>query len=170
MKKIIVRKKIEEGQSLLELAMSFLFLMLILGGVFDLGGMFYTFLALRDTAEEGVIYGSFSPTDDTGIIDRIQAAANWPIDSSQISDISIYCCSKDTEGSCTYGTCTTTAYTSCQGQKITVRIIYNYKFIMPVIGGITGWQDFPLNASVTNTILESKPTINALKSMGLSCP
>lgn len=172
MDKKFVHIKKEKGQSLVELALSFLFLLLVLGAVFDLGSMFYTFLALRDTAQEGVIYGSYNPTDGTGIINRIHASANWPIDADQISNINIYCCSKATTGACTSGTCTTTSTTSCQGQKITVKVIYNYKLIMPVIGGFTGWQDIPLNASVTNTILESKPTISALKSMvpPQSCP
>lgn len=161
-KKLLHFKK-EKGQSLVELALSFLLLMLILGGVFDLGSMFYTYLALRDTAQEGVIYGSYNPTKTTGINDRIHASANWPIDADQISNIDVFCCSKSTPGACTFttsGACSTTVNTSCQGQKITVEVIYNYKFNMPLFGGV-----IPLNATVTNTILESKDTISALKSL-----
>jgi Flp pilus assembly protein TadG len=157
--------KKEKGQSLVELALSFLLLMLILAGVFDLGSMFYTYLALRDTAQEGVIYGSYNPTDKTGIIGRIHASANWPIDADQISNIDVFWCSKTTTGACTSENGSTTLNTSCQGQKITVKIIYNYKLIMPVIGSFTGWQDIPLNATVTNTILESSATISYLKSL-----
>jgi Flp pilus assembly protein TadG len=157
--------KKEKGQSLVELAISFLLLLLILGGIFDLGSMFYTYLALRDTAQEGVIYGSYNPIDETGITNRIHASALWPIAAAQISDINIHCCSAATTGACTSGTCTTTSATSCQGQKITVQVIYNYKLIMPVIGSLTGWQAIPLNASVTNTILESDLTRSALMKM-----
>lgn len=162
--------KRERGQSLVELAISFLFLLLVLGAVFDLGSMFYTYLALRDTAQEGVIYGSYRPTDTTGILSRVNASANWPIDADQITNINVYCCPKTTTGACTTGACVTNVNTSCQGQKITVKVLYNYELIMPVIGGFIGWQDIPLNASATNTILESKDTITTLKTLGQTCP
>lgn len=160
----------EKGQSLVELAIGFLFLLIVLGAVFDLGSMFYTYVNLRDTSEEGVIYGSYNPTDTTGIISRIHDSAKWPIDASHITDINVYCCPKSTTGVCTSGACVTNTNTSCQGQKITVSVRYDYELIMPVIGGFLGWNDIPLNASSTNTILESKPTITALKLLGQSCP
>ncbi len=166
----IIKINREKGQSLVELAISFLFLLLVLGAVFDLGSMFYTFLALRDTAQEGVIYGSYNPTDGTGISTRIHASANWPIDADQITDINVYCCPKDTVGACSSGVCIDTSNTSCQGQKITVDVLYNYQLIMPVIGGFIGWQDILLNARATNTILESTSTISALEAMGEECP
>ena len=160
----------EKGQSLVELAISFIFILTIMGGVFDLGSMFYSYLSLRDTAQEGVTYGAINPTDQNGIVDRINASANWPIDADQITNIEIRCCTDSTTGPCTTGTCTTTTIESCQGQKITVGVEYNYELIMPVIGTFTGWQDIPLRSAVTYTILESKPTTSALELLGLTCP
>ncbi len=170
MDKMNDHRRNEKGQSLVEMAISFLFILVILGGVFDIGSMFYSYLTLRDTAEEGVIYGSINPTDTTNIINRIHASANWPIDADQITNINVFCCSRTTTGPCTAGACTTTSVNSCQGQKITVNLVYNYNLIMPVIGMFTGWQDIPLRARVTDTILESKPTTAALKLLGIACP
>lgn len=160
----------EKGQSLVELAISILVILTILGAVFDLGGMFYTYLSLRDTVEEGAIYGSYQPTDQDGIVRRIHASANWPIDADQINSIHIYCCPKGTVGPCTSGACVTTSTDTCQGQKITVDLIYTYELMMPVIGSFTGWQDIPLDATITNTIMESKATSSALELQGTTCP
>jgi Flp pilus assembly protein TadG len=173
--------ELEKGQSLVELAVSLLFLLLILSGVFDLGMMLYSYLTLRDVAQEGATYGLYNPTDSSGILTRIQDSTDWPLDASQLTNVHIFCCDKSTPGDCTSGSCLVTlnpgpppvyvpAVTSCQGQKITVKVEYNYELMMPVIGIFTGWNDIPLDASVTDTILESSEAISYLKSQGLSCP
>ena len=59
-KKINQARK-EQGQSLVELALSLTLLLLLLGGAIDLGRMFFTYIALRDAAQEGAIYGSYCP-------------------------------------------------------------------------------------------------------------
>jgi Flp pilus assembly protein TadG len=51
----------ERGQSLVELTLTFMILLVLLGGVLDLGRALFTFVALRDAAQEGAVYGSIQP-------------------------------------------------------------------------------------------------------------
>lgn len=155
------KESFEKGQSLVELGMSLTFLLIMATGIIDLGSMFFTSLSLRDTAQEGAIYGSYSPTDTTGILARIQDSASFPINAQNITDISV---------DCSGAACTQTSISSCQGQKITVHVGYNYEVLMPLIGAIIGSQNVPLHATVTSTILESEPTISYLKTLNQECP
>lgn len=141
----ITRK--EKGQSLVELALVFTLLLLLLSGIIDLGSMFYTYTALQDTAQEGAIYASTHPTDPTAIAERINQSASSPIDASNITDISITCSSG--------AVCIKGNINSCQGQPITVAVGYAYHWTMPIhFGGPT----VVLKANVTNTILRSPDT------------
>ncbi len=153
----------EKGQSLVELALVFTLLLFLITGILDLGIMFYTYSALRDTTQEGAIYGSTHPTETTLIQDHIKQSATSPIDASKIADIDINC-----GGSA----CITTTINSCQGQKITVDVNYAYKLVTPLIPAVIGRDTVVLTASVTDTILQSQETIEALKELPtpLVCP
>jgi Flp pilus assembly protein TadG len=153
----------EKGQSLVELAMVFTLLLLLFTGIIDVGSMFYTYTALRDTSQEGAIYGSLHPTDQSLIADHIKKSANYPIDSSNITDISV---------TCSGAACVPSNIYSCQGQKVTVEVRYTYNLIMPIIPVIIGHQSIVLSAVVTDTILQSPDTIDALKKLSppQTCP
>lgn len=158
------KTKIEHGQSLVELAISFTFLIFLVCGVLDLGMMYYTYLSLRDTAQEGAIFASYNPIPDyqsanhptstDNIYLRIKDSSGYPINSSSIvpGNITI---------TCSNGACDPNFTTSCQGQKITVGVNYDYHFLTPVISWIAG-STYTLNATVTETILESDLTIATL--------
>jgi Flp pilus assembly protein TadG len=140
MRKMVNWQTRENGQSLVELAISFTFLLMLLGGVVDLGRMFFAFITLQDAAQEGAIYGSYNPTDVQGIKDRIQSAATSPIDTSEIEDGNIVV---------TYHTDT------CPGMGIEVQATYHFQFIMPLIPTFIGTDNAPLTAHVMDTILQS---------------
>jgi Flp pilus assembly protein TadG len=135
-------RKSERGQSLSELALSFTFLLLLVGGIIELGSMFYTMVALRDSAQEGVLYASINPTDSAGVRDRVQASASFPLDSTQISSVTVLCNGV---------ACFPSVQASCQGQKITVRIAYDYHPSTPLLP----YPTMTLASSLTNTILQS---------------
>ncbi len=44
----------EVGQSLVELALSFTFLLLLLAGAADLGRLIFSYISIHDAAQEGV--------------------------------------------------------------------------------------------------------------------
>ncbi|HSB66646.1 MAG TPA: TadE family protein, partial [Anaerolineales bacterium] len=61
----------EAGQSMVELALTITLLMMLLAGTIDLGRAFFTWLAMRDAAQEGASYGTFHPSDLNGIRNRV---------------------------------------------------------------------------------------------------
>ena len=150
----------EKGQSLVELSFVFTILLLLVGGIIDLGSMYYSSVALRDITQEGAIYGASHPIDTAQITSRITKSASFPIDSSQITDITVTC-----DGA----NCAATNINSCQGHEISIQVRYNYELIMPLIPIVVGRQTVPLTATVTGTILNSPETTEALGPLGLNC-
>ena len=51
----------QEGQSLVEVAISFSLLVLLLGGLVDLGHAFFIFIALEDAAGEAALFAAIEP-------------------------------------------------------------------------------------------------------------
>lgn len=76
----------EQGQSLVELALSFTLILLVLAGAVDFGRAFFALIALRDAAQEGVIYASMNPGDVGGIEQRVQESSQNPIEMANIPD------------------------------------------------------------------------------------
>jgi Flp pilus assembly protein TadG len=52
----------QRGQSLVEMAILMVVLLLIMAGVLDFGRMYFTYLALQNAAGEGAAYGAINPT------------------------------------------------------------------------------------------------------------
>jgi Flp pilus assembly protein TadG len=150
----------EKGQSLVELSFVFTLLLLLVGGIIDLGSIYYSSIALRDTTQEGAIYGASHPDDIAGIKQRITKSASFPINAAQIADITVTCDGAD---------CVATNANSCQGHKISIEVSYNYNLIMPLIPIIIGHQTVPLTATVTATILDSRNTIDSLALANQTC-
>jgi len=131
-------RRSERGQSMMEMALSFVLLMVLISGIVDLGRAFFFYSALRDAAQEGASYGSLFPDEDTPIIARVRNSSNSPVDltDSEI-DVSV-----------------TRDGPPCQGSGITVTLVYNdLTFITPWVGLFTGVNSIDLTASVTDTIL-----------------
>jgi len=129
----------ERGQSLVEMAMSLTVIMLLLAGAVDFSIAYFSFSAMQDAAQEGALYGSINPTDTTGIVTRVRGASTNPID---LSDTTLVNVSVTLTGS------------ACEGNAITVSVTYDYPISMPFIGAVIDSQQIPLNASVTDTILQ----------------
>lgn len=127
--------KNERGQSLVELAISLVLLLLLLSGAVEFGMAFFQFVQLRDAVQEGALYGSMNPTDSAGIIARVQGASDSPVDLTTLTP-----------------TITIVGSGACEGNGITVRLTYNHPVFMPFMSAAVG-STIPLNASVTDTIL-----------------
>lgn len=134
-------KRSERGQSLVELAMSLTVIMLLLAGAVDFSIAYFSFAALQDAAQEGAMYGSINPGDDAGIKSRVRGASTNPVDLSDDSSVIID---------------VTVSGDGCEGGEVTVNVSYDYPISMPFIGAIIGTQKIKLNASVTDTILQSE--------------
>jgi Flp pilus assembly protein TadG len=137
-------RKNERGQSLVELAVSLVLLLLLLSGAVEFGMAFFQFIQLRDAAQEGALYGSINPNQDANIIARVQGASNSPIDLTTITPTITYF---DTTG-----TVTTDNTKKCEGGGVKVELAYDHKIFMPFMSAVVG-PTIPLKASVTDTIL-----------------
>mgnify|MGYP001822952384 CR=1 FL=1 len=60
-----IDKRHEGGQSLIELALMMVFLLIMLAGVVDVGRALFTYIAIRDSAQEGALVGSITPVSYT---------------------------------------------------------------------------------------------------------
>ena len=59
------------GQSLVEFALTLSLLMLILLGMLDLGRAYNAYVIITNAARNGAYFGSFHPTDSSGIKQRV---------------------------------------------------------------------------------------------------
>jgi Flp pilus assembly protein TadG len=63
----------QSGQSLVEFALLFPLLLLILLGAIDLGRAFNAYVTITNASREGARYGSTHPTNTSGVTTRVQA-------------------------------------------------------------------------------------------------
>ena len=155
-------EKSEQGQSLVELAFSFLLIMFIISGAVDFGRAYFSLIALRDATQEGVIYASGNPNDVTGIEDRVQDSSSGPVNMAAISRANIsvtwvlngtYYDEGSIGGSASGGCAsfyddggTTVSNT------VAVQVRYNFPVTMPFIQGLLGGT-LPLTVRDTHAII-----------------
>jgi len=121
-----------KGQSLVELALSFVVLMLLIAGSVEFGIIFFQKVQLQDAAQEGAIYGSMCPNDTVSIEDRVRFNSNSPLDlTSPNVFVSV---SRDT-------------------QNVEVVVSYNHKIFMPFLSRLLGKQFIPLQGRMVSAIL-----------------
>lgn len=134
----------EKGQSLVELTLSIMALLIILAGVVDLGNMFFQYMAMRDAAQEGASFAAIYPSACTNIEARVRADLHNPDPADIQIDIlvdGVPCASAGPTNAC-----------SPKDVKVTVSQP-NFQLMMPLIGAVLGRQTVHLEASIVNTIL-----------------
>ncbi len=158
----------ERGQSLVELAISLTVILLLLAGAVDFGMALFSYVMLRDAAQEGALFGSLNPYLDepvgsgngqydpseplnvAAIQNRVRAASTSPIISG-LTNSMISVTTTDPSMPPCEGTTIVNGFPA--SNAIEVKITYQYHIIMPYIGAIIGSQTIPLTADVTDTIL-----------------
>lgn len=128
----------ERGQSLVELAISFVVLMYLLSGAVEFGIAFFQFVQLRDAAQEGALYGSIFPDDTVSIESRVRNSSSSPIDLR----------SSDVQVNISYG-----HDMKCEGDSIKVQVEYPHKIFMPFLPQLLNTDVLMLRGEVTDTIL-----------------
>ena len=138
----------QRGQSLVELSISLIVILLLLSGAVDLGMALFSYTTLRDAAQEGALYGSMNPTKTDLIRERVRAAGgnSGPVNLSGFTDAQINVFVVGT------GACQTTTAGGTPN-AIRVTLTYDYPIIMPLLGRVLGSQTIHLTANVTDTIL-----------------
>lgn len=135
------KKRSERGQSLVELAISLLILLMLLLGAFDFSVALFSYVSMRDAAQDGALYGSIEPADTSGIKHRVIAAASDIIIIDEL-DITITYNHSACEGS-----------TSGEPHTLSVAVTRQHPISTPLVGAMIGSQTITLNAQVTDTIL-----------------
>ncbi len=128
----------ERGQSLVEITTGLVFLLVMLAGIVDVGRALFARAALLDAAEEGALYGSYQPTDVSGIEGRIRDISDGPVDFSDLDAVKV---------SVAY------AGNACAGNLMSVGVSYDFTITTPFMGTILGSQIFPLSVSSESLIL-----------------
>jgi hypothetical protein len=141
------KHKNERGQSLVELSISLVLLLLLLTGLVEFGIAFFQFVQLRDAAQEGALYGSMNPSECTNIENRVKGASNSPVNLSDPSVTIEVTIDGNDCGDSTYLTL------DCEGNGLQVDIYFEHQIFMPFLANILGESTIPLHASVTDTIL-----------------
>ena len=146
----------ERGQSLVELAISFIVIMILLSGAVDLGRAFFTYVAIRDAAQEGATYASTNPTDTASIHTRAQQSSDSPIDFANDPNVTFLppVPSPPSGPKCS-------GFYEVGGVNkayaVTVEIWYEFPIsmalIQPIVQAITGENYIILKASSTYTII-----------------
>jgi Flp pilus assembly protein TadG len=145
--------KSENGQSLVELAISFPVMLLLLLGTLDFGMALYSFVIIRDAAQEGALYGSFNPNNIIEIESRARNIA--PNDSDALFFFPVELTNEDV-----VQIDISTSAENCQGitqgtsNSITVSASYNYPMLMPFAEQVIGSKTIPLTVDATNVILQ----------------
>lgn len=141
--KILKRMK-ERGQSLVELAISLTVLLYLLSGAAEFGVVFFKYIQLRDAAQEGALYASLYPQDSAGIVARVRNSSNTPIDLT-IND--------EFTGALVFPTFPTT---DCVGEGVKIEVRHRHRIFMPFMPRLIGRTHILLNATVTDTILQTE--------------
>ena len=131
------QSKGERGQSLVEFALGLTFILILMAGTLDLGRAYFSFLSLRDAAQEGALYGSLAPPDTAGIRARVRGTSSWPVDFTSFSDAQIL---------------VNITGPACAGSEIKVTLNMDFVMAAPFISG----NVLPLVAEAKDTILQPK--------------
>lgn len=137
----------EHGQAFTELAISMVFLLILMAGVIDMGRAIFTYISIRDAVQEGAAYGAIAPTDCEGIKNRILSHTKGAIKLRE-SDILM---SIKIDGTA----CTSVVPANIDtGDPVYVGITFqNFRIATPFIGTIIGSQVVDFKAEVTDTVL-----------------
>ncbi len=130
--------KRERGQSLAELAISMTFMLILLAGAVDLGRAFFTYITLRDAAQEGALCGSIGEVDCT-IEGRAQGSSDQGFVNLDSANVIITDTYPDP---------------ACAGDEFMVTVTYqDFPITMPFLGALLNRQTFDITASVKDTVL-----------------
>jgi hypothetical protein len=139
MKNTLRPRKNEQGQSMVELALSITLLMIILAGTIDFGRAFFTWLALRDAAQEGASYGSIYPSRVDLIKERVWDNLEQVVPNPR-AQVTVNVGYIDHP---------------CTGNTILVNVNYpTFPIAMPFLGTLLGSQTINIHAAVNDSILK----------------
>lgn len=147
MAKNVFSMKKERGQALVEMSVSMTARLILVVGIADLGRAFFTYITLRDAAQEGALYATYSAIDCNGIEDRVRDHASVPVDLSDSASVSV---TTEIGGV----DCSAVIPPVCAGDEVGVLVSYpNFQLATPFLGTLIGTQTISLEAAIVDTVL-----------------
>jgi hypothetical protein len=144
---IMENKKINEkerGQSLIEMAISFTIIMLLISGIVDLGRAYISYIAIFDAAQEGAAYGAYYPRDPDSIELHVRGTSSNPIDLTDTDSVEVEVIPHPSP---------TNIEDLCAGDGLEVKVIYTFDLTMPFLGAFIPSTQIPLTANAIGTVL-----------------
>jgi hypothetical protein len=144
-------KESEKAQSMVEFAFSLVFLLVLLAGIVDIGRAYFTYISLRDAAQEGASFGVAFPTHCTQIRERVKTTTSTPVSLHTLSDddIDVLIQGVDCDIAVTLGL-------ACTPNELQVHVeMDDFPLSMPFIGAILGSQNLTLRADIVDTIVSN---------------
>jgi len=142
----------------MELAISLVFLLILLSFLIDLGYAFYTIMAMRDAAQEAASYGAICPFEEDGTsqnLDRIRlrlrSSATAPLDVNDIDEGQVEIIFINTAGHELNAD-----EAPVLGGSVKVTLTVNHAIMVPFLGAVIGRYDYPLTVEVADTVIRSK--------------
>ncbi|MBN2048292.1 MAG: pilus assembly protein [Anaerolineaceae bacterium] len=141
------KKTNQKGQAIVEFALIITIMVIMVGGIVDLGRAFAVYINLRDAVEDGVIYGSMDPTGCEEITKRVLSNVdNSPDVTVEILIDNQACDTADPDTE------------AIIGKEIRVNARYSgFQITMPLMGTLLGTQTMNINSTMTGTILSPMP-------------
>lgn len=160
MKKLFAPNKgrLESGQSLVEMSIGMVVLVILVSGLLDLGRLYFIRVALEDGAGEAVLYLALHPecptaesgptcADPNNAVYRARHSGSGP-QSSSINLVDWRLATVYISGPpAIWGV----------GETVEVRIEYPYRLLTPFVPKITGLNPMTLYVSASSLILEETP-------------
>jgi hypothetical protein len=150
MRSAIQSRQKEWGQSTVELAVAITLLMTLLAGTVELGQALFTWLAMRDAAQEGAYYGSISPPSMALTCD-----ASTPSPPPDICK-RVWDNLKQVVANPSSKTVITISFPEghCQGKTVTVDVDYpDFNNTLSLFSHLFGGQPISIHATINDTIL-----------------
>ncbi len=138
----------ERGQSFMELAISMVFLLVLLSAIIDLGWAFYSMTALRDTAQEAASYGVMCPDRDK-ILERLRLSTSAPLNASDIDNgnVNVVFLRPGVTDPVT---------DPKHGDIVRVEVEIEHTIMVPFLGAVINRYTYPLKVDVSDTIMVDK--------------
>lgn len=125
---------------MVELALSLVMILLLITAIVDGTRVLFSYMALRDAAQEGSLFGSVEPKNTGEITARVRNASDM-VRGFGAGNVQIQV--SYSGGACAGG-----------NNTVKVRVTYsNFKLTMPFVGAIIGTQTIPISAAAIDSIL-----------------
>ncbi|MGB9800718.1 MAG: TadE/TadG family type IV pilus assembly protein [Thermanaerothrix sp.] len=139
----------EVGQSLVELAVSLVLLLIVVAGVVEVGRIGFHYITMHDAAQEGAAYASIYPNSCAAIENRVRANIS-EIDNPRIA-VSILIGGQPCQ-SCTACKATNSCPVAGHIVKVTVTDPA-FPITMPFLSTFLGRSTIQLNATIEETVI-----------------